>query len=331
MLSELFLPVATKATVGIFASGQAIENMIMNLLADELPEARETGQNLLDEARKVMPVFLERADRPDRGGATVAYRATTKQAVKKLTEEKLSQNFSPETEAVRLLDFWPRNELDLVPHMLFEHSDLPISEIKKLLENWSYNDKSQAMRTYIGERLNRRHKPGRALEMAHYSWELVCDYGIFRDLQRHRMVDDMEWQVLSPRYGYDIPELIEESGLSNDFEKCFDISYQLYSALQSSGYTLEAQYATLLGHKMRWKMTINAREAYHFVELRTTPQGHPGYRKLVKLMYDQIVNAHPLIANGMVFVNKDEDVELTRLAAEKYTQFKLAQLDKKDN
>jgi len=325
------LPVATKATVGIFASGQAIENMIMNLLADELPEARETGQNLLDEARKVMPVFLERADRPDRGGATVAYRATTKQAVKKLTEEKLSQNFSPETEAVRLLDIWPRNELDLVPHMLFEHSDLPISEIKKSIESWSYDDKSQAMQTYIGERLNRRHKPGRALEMAHYSWELVCDYGIFRDLQRHRMVDDMEWQALSPRYGYDVPELIEGSGLSGDFEKCFDISYQLYSALQSSGYTLEAQYATLLGHKMRWKMTINAREAYHFVELRTTPQGHPGYRKLVKQMYDQIVNVHPLLAGGMIFVNKDEDAELTRLAAEKYTQFKLAQLDKASN
>jgi len=325
------LPVATKATVGIFASGQAIENMIMNLLADELPEARETGQNLLDEARKVMPVFLERADRPDRGGATVAYRATTKQAVKKLTEEKLSQNFSPETEAVRLLDIWPRNELDLVPHMLFEHSDLPISEIKKSIESWSYDEKSQAMHTYIGERLNRRHKPGRALEMAHYSWELVCDYGIFRDLQRHRMVDDMEWQALSPRYGYDVPELIEESGLGGDFEKCFDISYQLYSALQSSGYSLEAQYATLLGHKMRWKMTINAREAYHFVELRTTPQGHPGYRKLVKQMYDQIVNVHPLLAGGMIFVNKDEDAELTRLAAEKYTQFKLAQLDKASN
>ena len=323
------LPVATKSTVGIYASGQALENLIMNLQADELDEARQTGSDILENARQIMGVFLERADKPDRGGATVAYRAETKKAVKNFSRNKLPQNMSPETEAVKLLDVWPRNELDLVPHMLFEHSQLPLNEIQKEVSEWSYTDKADAVKTYIGERLNRRHKPGRALEMAHYSWELVCDYGIFRDLQRHRMVDDLQWQVLTPRYGYEIPELVEEAGLSDDFEKCFDLSYKLYSALQANGYELEAQYATLLGHKMRWKITMNAREAYHFMELRTAPQGHPGYRRLVKQMYEIQKNAHPIISEGMIFINKDEDPKLTRLAAEKYTQFKLKQMDKK--
>jgi len=320
------LPVATKATVGIFGSGQAIENIIMNLQADELLEAQETGDAMLEQARKVIPVFLERADRPDRGGATIAYRSNTRNAVKDLASSLLPQNLSPQSEAVKLLDAWPRNELDLVPHMLFEHSELPIDEIKASVQSLSYDQKSQALKTYLGERLNRRHKPGRALEMAHYSWELVCDYGIFRDLQRHRMVDDLEWQALTPRYGYEMPELVENAGLSDLHEKCFDLSYKLYSKLQAGGYEGEAQYATLLGHKMRWKVTMNAREMYHFIELRTTPQGHPGYRKLCQQMYEQLQNIHPLLAAGMIFVNKDEDPELTRLAAEKYTQFKISQL-----
>jgi len=143
------------------------------------------------------------------------------------------------------------------------------------------------------------------------------------------MVDDLEWQMLTPRYGYDVPKLVEEAGLSDAFERCFDLSLELYSALQAGGYQLEAQYATLLGHKMRWKLTYNAREAFHLHELRTSPQGHPGYRKLVLQMHEKVAEAHPMLAEAMKFVNVGEDPKLARLAAERYTQYKLEQLDKK--
>ena len=323
------LPVATKSTVGIFASGQAAESLYMHLMSDELEESRATGESLLTQLRKVTPVFFERADKPARGGASIAYSANTKKAMREIADEKLNTTLSPETEDLTLVDYWPKRELDLVPHMLFEHSSLPLEEIQSQTEKWSYDDRLDVFNAYMGDRLNRRHKPGRAMEQAHYSWEIVCDYGIFRDLQRHRMVDDLAWQELTPRYGYEIPELVEEAGLSDQFERCFDISLELYSLLQAGGFQLEAQYATLLGHRMRWKITYNAREAFHFHELRTAPQGHPGYRKLVKRMHDMVAEVHPQITNAMTFVNKDEDPELTRLAAERYTQFKLNQLSDK--
>lgn len=320
------LPVATKSTVGIYASGQALESLIMHLQSDELPESRDTGQAILDETRKVIPTFLERADKPERGGAMVAYRANTRKSMAKLASKELPNNLGKLDDDVQLVDVWPRNELDLLPHMLYEHSSLSLKEIEKALDKWSYDQKLEAFNTYMGERLNRRHRPGRALEIAHYSWDLICDYGIFRDLQRHRIVDSLEWQLLTPRYGFDIPELVEKAGLADQFEKCFDKSAALYSLLQSKGFELEAQYATLLGHRMRWKITYNAREAFHLHELRTSPQGHPGYRRLVKQMHDKLAEVHPMLANAMKFVNKDEDPELTRLAAERYTQFKLKQL-----
>lgn len=320
------LPVATKSTVGIYASGQALESLIMHLLSDELPEARQTGRQILTEARKVIPSFLERADKPDRGGATIAYRANTHRAVKDIAHKYLPAGYSNQADAVRLTSVWPRNEMDLLADMLYEHSNLSLDEITAEVSGWPYERRLEAFEAYIGERLNRRHRPGRALEKAHYSWDLVCDYGIFRDLQRHRMVDDLEWQLLTPRFGYDIPELVEEAGLSDVFESCFDLSLQLYSELQQAGYELEAQYATLLGHKMRWKVTYNAREAFHLHELRTSPQGHPGYRKLVQQMHDKLAQVHPTLADAMIFVNKGEDPELTRLAAERYTQYKLQQL-----
>jgi dTMP kinase len=321
------LPVATTSTVGIFASGQAYESLVMHLLSDELPEARAVGQSLLEQGRKVVPMFLERADKPERGGAAIAYRANTAQAVKKLAREHLPDSHAGgAVEAVTLADFWPRNELLLVPDMLYEHSNLSLEQLQASVNAWPYDQKLAVFKAYIGERLNRRHRPGRALEKAHYSWDLVCDYGIFRDLQRHRMVDDMNWQLLTPRYGYEVPQLVEEAGLIEEFEACFDLSLKLYSLLQEAGYPLEAQYATLLGHKMRWKVTYNAREAFHLHELRTSPQGHPGYRKLVLQMHEKLAEVHPLLAEAMNFVNSDEDPELTRLAAERYTQFKLSRL-----
>ncbi|MGI9027860.1 MAG: FAD-dependent thymidylate synthase [Candidatus Saccharimonadales bacterium] len=320
------LPVATKSTVGIFGSGQAVESLIMHLQSDILPEAQQTGDKLLEEVRKVAPVFYERADKPERGGAFVAYRATTAQNVKALANSELTGSYSAEVEPVNLTSVWPRNELDLVPDMLYEHSGLPLQQIESEVNKWPYDKKQNVFNTYMGERLNRRHRPGRALEKAHYSWDIVCDYGIFRDLQRHRMVDDLEWQLLTPRYGYEIPKLVDEALLSDDFEACFDVSLKLYSILQSAGYEDEPQYATLLGHRMRWKVTYNAREAFQLLELRSSPQGHPGYRKLAQLMHEKIAEAHPLLAAAMTFINKGEDAKLTRLAAERYTQFKLDQL-----
>ncbi len=321
------LPVATTSTVGLFASGQAIESLIMHLMSDDLSESVDAGQAILKQARKVMPMFLERADKPDRGGAIVAYRSNTVRAMREISKDLLGQKLTSYSSAnATLVDIWPLNELDLVADMLYDYSDLPLEEIRKKVATMSYEEKVKIMRSYFGERLNRRQKPGRALEKAHYSWDIVCDYGIFRDLQRHRMVDDLSWQALTPRYGYEVPELVEKADLSDIFEDAFDKSLKLYSQLIAAGYVLEAQYATLLGHRMRWKMTYNAREAFHLHELRTSPQGHPGYRKLIKSMHEQLSIYHPVICDAMIFVNRDEDPELTRLSAERYTQFKLSNL-----
>ena len=322
------LPLSTKATVGIFASGQALESLIMHLLGDELLEAQQAGQAMLEEGRKVIPVFLERADKPDRGGATTAYRSLTRQTVRELASKLLPSTHTDTTvQPASLVSYTPRNELDIVADMLYEYSDQPLETLQQTVAEWPYDRKVEVFKAYMGERLNRRQRPGRALEKIHYSFDLVGKYGTFKDLQRHRMVDDLEWQEFTPRHGYDVPRLVEEAGFTDAYEQCFDLSLQLYSALQASAGPLVAQYAVLHGHHVRWKVTINAREAFQKLELRSTPQGHPAYRKLAKQMHACIADVHPLVAEAMIFMNKDEDPELARLAAERYTQYKLAKLD----
>lgn len=325
--ARVVLPAAVTSTVGIFASGQALENLVMRLLSDPMLEARQAGEQILAESRKIMPVFLERADKPERGGAIINYRQETAASISETAKNHLPARHSSSNESVVLSDSWPRNELDLIADMLYEHCDASLAELRLETEKWTYEKKRHTFELYIGKRGNRRQRPGRALEKAHYSFDLLCDYGIFRDLQRHRMVDDISWQKLTPRYGYEMPKLVDDAGLSPILEKCFDTSLQLYSVLQGAGYEDEAQYAVLLGHKMRWKVTMNAREAFHILELRTSPQGHPAYRKLATQMYDKICEVHPLIGEAMKFVNPDEDPKLTRLAAERATRQKLYQVE----
>lgn len=324
--ARALLPVSTRSTVGIYASAQAIENMIMRMRASNNLEERETGDKILEQVRKVNSVFFERADRDDRGGARTAYIANTKKDMEEITAELLGQTETGDTTDVNLRGYVPPDELDLVSEMLYEQSNLSLDEIEDQLKDIPHSERERVFRTYFGERLNRRHRPGRALENAHYQFDLVCDYGIFRDLQRHRMVDDLEWQQLSPYLGYEVPELVKEAGLEKQFTSCFETSQRVYDCFIRRGLTDEAQYVTLLGHQMRWKVTMNAREAFHFLELRTGPAGHTGYRQVAQQMFEEIAKVHPKIAQQMRFINQDEDPELGRLAAERATQDKLERL-----
>ena len=321
------LPAATTSTVGIVGSGQAIDNIIMHLQANDLPEAQVVGTNMLAEVRKQHAIFFERTDMPNRGVTTVNYRRQTRQRVAALAQTLNTHVINKQASSASLLDYTPPDELELIAHLLYPHTNLSFAQLQKKIATWTKTQQVAALELYMGERLNRRHKPGRALEIAHYTFELVCDYGSFRDLQRHRMVDALEWQRLSPYAGYDVPEVVEQAGFAALYHDTHAVARDLYEKLAKAGYEHEAQYATLLSGHMRWKLTLNAREAFHFIELRTQPAGHVGYRRLAKAMHDEIIKVHPRLAKAMIFVNRNaDDPSTSRLEQSRRAQQKLQAL-----
>jgi thymidylate synthase ThyX len=335
------LPAATQSTVCIVGSAQAIDNMIMFLASEDLKESELMSETLLREVRKVAAPFFERTDLPHRGVRTIEHRKNTRQRMEKLVRRFIPSEFvqvrTPDMGfkrneiQINLLSYWPASELDIVPHLLFQVSDASYHVLESATRIMDDPTKREIISAYFGDRSNRRHKPGRALELVHYNWEMLADYGTFRDLQRHRMVDGMEWQDLTPYYGYTVPNKVLEAGVKQEFDSCFERSAELYEKLRAAGFDQEAQYATLLGHRMRYKWTINAREACHIHELRSQLDGHPGYRKIVTEMHAKVSAVHPTIASGMKFVNTREDPALVRLDSELATQRKLSTLDTADS
>ncbi len=276
------LMVAASATVHIPPDEPQLESLIISLLNDTLPEAQTAGIHLFTQVIKTDPGRLKGATQPIRGVASAA--------VKNLSEEFLSQNHIGDQPAVQLTAVWPRNENDLVADMLYGHGNLPLRVIQDRIATWPFSRKLAVFEAYLSDA-----RPGPALEKAHYSWDILSPYHVFLELQR-QPCEGLEIQILTPRYGYDIPPLIEEAGLSETYEKCFDLSLQLYSTLQAAGHQLEAQYATLYGHTQRWQMTHNALQVRNLQQLQNPD---PEVKKLLSAMRQTLAETHPTLTESI--------------------------------
>ena len=184
------------------------------------------------------------------------------------------------------------------------------------------DERVELLRAYVGQRSNRRHKPGRAFERTQYRFDVLADYGAFRDLQRHRLLT-LEWQPLSTEHGYTEPAAIEEAGALDDWRAVMDRSAALDASLHGRGLDRAAPYAVAMAYRVRFYMDMNAREAMHLIELRTAPQGHPSYRRVCQQMHKAIadVAGHRAIADAMQFADHST-VELERLQAERAMESK---------
>src|SRR4029077_5890596 len=214
---------------------------------------------------------------------------------------------------VTLTGFDPEGETKVVAAALYSVSGLPDDQLLAIARRLSAEERTAILRAYVGGRTNRRHKPGRAFERTSYRFDVLADYGAFRDLQRHRLLT-LEWQPLSTRHGYTQPAAIEEAGAIADWRDVMDRSAELYDALVDRGLADVAPYGVLMAYRVRFYMDMNAREAMHVTEPRSAPQGHPASRRVCQLMHRAIaeVAGHHAIAGAMQFADHSE-VELERL------------------
>ena len=319
------LPAATRSNVGIYGTGQGYEQLLLRMRAHPLAEVRTFADLMLTELRKVIPAFLTRVDVEDRGVAWSRYLERTRQDVAALRGAGFlaieDADASPRPE-VTLADFDPEGETKVVAAALYAATDAPDDRLLEVARGMTVEDRLRVLRAYVGERSNRRHKPGRAFERTGYRFDVLCDYGAFRDLQRHRLLT-LEWQRLSPIHGFDRPPEIGEAGAADDWDRVMAESAALHDELAMRGLDQAAQYAVAMAYRIRFVMQMNAREAMHVIELRTTPQGHPAYRRVGQEMHRLIAEhaGHRAIAEAMRFADHST-VELERLEAERRTDAK---------
>ena len=215
-----------------------------------------------------------------------------------------------------LVDFDPDAEDKLLAAICYPHSRLSETQLLDRVRSLGADERRALVAAYVGDRENRRHKPGRAFERLDYRFDILSDYGAFRDLQRHRLLT-IEWQALTPEHGYVRPELIDDAGGGDDFDESMSRSAELYRDL-AEVFPEQAPYAVAMAYRVRYAMQFNAREAIHLIELRSGAQGHPAYRRVALEMHRLIAEqaGHTAIAAAMTHLTTDAP-ELERLESER--------------
>jgi thymidylate synthase ThyX len=314
------LPASSLSHMGIFASGQAYEQLILHLLAHPLPEAREYGAMILDEVHAVMPSFVTRVQRPERGGRWISY-LEHREAATRRWAGRLGLDRAPDEglgPSVRLLHV-DGDEDRLLAALLFEGGATGEEEALDAVRALAGEDRVALADDLLGGRENRRHRPGRGLETLRYRFEIVSDYGAFRDLQRHRMLT-VQWQSLTPDLGAGVPAEVDEAGCGDDYRSALERSRAEYGRLVEAGLERAAPYALCLGYRIRYVLDLNAREAMQLIELRSGREGHPSYRAVAHEMHARIAAVHPAVGAAMVHVDREAEPRLERILSEMRTQ-----------
>jgi len=298
---RVVLPAATLTNVGLLGNGRFFQGLLTEMYSHPLAEMNGLAGLAHQELDEYIKRYVERAKPSDYLKA--------KEAAMQTLAARLFAGVSPRTaDSVVLLDN-PTNAREYLDYtiatMLFPFLEHPTEQIRGVVSLLSYTEKLDILKTYKGERTNRRDRPGRGLEFGYpFTYDIQGDFGIFRDLHRHRMLTQQR-QRLTTRLGFFIPGEIIEEGLDDGVKEARDRAVDLYEKLCQE-FPHEAQYAVLFGFDVRWNMGMNARELMHLTEIRTIPQGHSSYRKVAQKMHTLASRRNPEIAALMGFVDYND-------------------------
>jgi thymidylate synthase ThyX len=313
-----YLPAATLTNVGLFAVGQACEHLLSKLYSHPLREARELAAAMHGELNQLIPSFVKRAQVND-------YLVTMSATAKALAAHCAAKAPAVTEEGVTLVDYDSSAEKKVIAAILYPHLHQSLAQLRRTAAAMTAKRRHQILTETFATRRHRRDKLSRAFENIYYTFDLLGNLGLYRDLQRHRILTQ-ERQDFTTVHGYDTPREIEEAGFKGEFDLCMRRAAELYEEIYEE-LPCEAQYVVPFAYKIRWYMKMNLREALHMAELRTLPQGHPDYRLIAQAMWRKIQEVHPALAECGKFIDW-KSYRLGRLQSEMRTEFKKSAYEK---
>lgn len=317
------LPMATLTNVGLFGNGRAFEYLLVKLAASPHEEVRSLGTSMQQELDCLIPSFVKRA-KSERGAQYAHYLSSNRDRTYHLAQQHLKHVALAAASTTDLVEYDPEAEVKVVTAILYSHTDLTFEQVKHHVQSLSADERAEIINCYVGDRGSRFHRPGRAFEEAYYTFDVLADIGAYRDLHRHRVLTQ-ERQRYTVRHGYVVPPELYDANLAEPYCNALDQAAETANII-SQDLPEAAQYVVPMAYRVRWRITLNLREVYHFVELRSARQGHPSYRAIAQDMYRHIQAVHPSLVANLHFVDLN-DYALERLAAEQKIDAKLKQRD----
>lgn len=286
------LPVSVLTNLGMTINARNLEHAIVKLLTHPLKEMQDIGEEIKEAALKITPTLIKYVKFNE-------YSAETAKALEKFSDKLKTEKIN-EKEGVSLVEYDEDAENKLITSLIYRFSQLPYNDVKKKVDNLNKEEKEKIIDEAL-RRLTKFDIPLRELEHVYYTFDVLMDYGAFRDVQRHRMCTQTNQEFII-EHGYNIPDEIIEANLKDKFTECMEKAEKAYNEIVKE-FPKEAQYIIPLAFNKRLLMTMNLRELFHFIKIRSTKQGHTSYRKIAQQMYKLIKEKQPLLAK---YIDVDE-------------------------
>ncbi|MBI2867052.1 MAG: FAD-dependent thymidylate synthase [Chloroflexi bacterium] len=287
---RILLPASTLTNVGVTMNARVLEHAITKLLSSDLAEAQQLGSELKTEGRKITPTLIKYA-------TDNRYLTLTRRAQTHLSKQQHSIEMPADEESHAKLVDYDRDAQDrVVAALLYRDSDQPFEAVRERAKALPVAEKEQVIDAALRE-LGPHDAPLRELEYTYYTFDMLLDYGAYRELKRHRMQSYIA-QALSPRHGYVTPDLVREAGCEGDFAAAMKKAERAYSAIADE-FPAQASYVVTHAHRRRVLCKMNLRECYHLFKLRTSPQAHFTLRRVMLQAMEQAQAAHPVLFKGL--------------------------------
>jgi thymidylate synthase ThyX len=308
------LPSSALTNMGMYGNGRFFENLIQKLNSHNLAEMQDVGRKSYQELSKVIPSFIRRGDPSHKYQRSFSqYNEQMKNDLKMLADRHASSLAKMSGAGVRLISYDLDSPYKVAASLLFEYADVGLHELEEYCRHLPEEELYRVLDAGCNYRENRRHKSPRALENAFFTFEIVADFGIFRDLHRHRMLTQ-DRQMLTCNFGYFIPHEILDTEMEKQYRDAMDEAKKVYEQIAEE-LPEEAQYVVPMAYNVHWYYNVNLRSLQWLCELRSSPAGHPNYRFVAQELAKQVIKVFPAFERFFKFVDF-EGYELGRLGQE---------------
>jgi len=318
------LPASALTNMGVYGNGRFFESLLQKLNSHNLAEMQEIGKDSYQALAQVIPSFIRRADPSHRHfQAFVQFTETMNHEIREFARRHAAEVSSLSKPGARLVSFDPEAASKVAGALLFQSTSGGLLELQNYCKQLPEEELARILDAASSCRENRRHKSPRALEHADFTFEIVADFGVYRDLHRHRMLTQ-ERQLLSCQHGYYTPPEIVGTEMEKPYHDAMEAAKKAYDTIAAE-LPEEAQYVVPMAYNIRWYFHVNLRGLQWLCELRSQAAGHPSYRLIAQEMASQVSQAFPQFERFFKFVDF-EGYELGRLGAEVRQEEKLQKL-----
>jgi len=278
------LPTSTLANLGMTMNARCLEHAIRKFMSHPLEELHDIGNDVKSEVQKMIPTLVKYADQNK-------YITETNEEM----YETVPQNMPEVSQAdvVTLVQYDKDAENRVIASILYKYSKNPYEQIHEKVLSMSEEEKRKVVNDYM-KRMGNHDWPMRELEHTSYTFDILMDYGAFRDVQRHRICTQTN-QDATTDHGYEIPEPLVDAGFKDRFVECMDKARNAFDEIRKE-FPKEAQYVVPLAYRKRTLITWNLRALWHFIKLRSGKEGHESYRRIARLCYQEVRKVHPILA-----------------------------------